>query len=217
MSPLFRWALRVYPASWRTRYARELEALLDDLRPGWRELWDVFKGGLTMRITTWSSVPVACAVAGGLIGGVVAFRMPTVYASTATIHLAADPQGNPRGFRHDDLRVTVDHALAAAHGRPQATSVMLLHNDAGQTTLRVTTEDPRPEHARRVTTGLTTAILTGPTAKARAAQVVEPPSLPTTPVAPAYATRVGTGSTAGLALGCVALLVRRRRARGNVA
>jgi len=217
MSPLFRWAMRVYPAPWRRRYAREFEALLDDLRPGWRELWDVFKGGLTMRIATWSSVPAACAVVGGLAGGLVAYRMPAVYASSATIRLAADPAGSPTRFRRADLRVSVDDALAATHGRPGATSVMLLHNTEGQTTLRVTYEDPRPEQARRVAAGLTSAILAGPTAKARTAQVVEAPSLPTTPVAAAYATSVGTGCAAGLALGGISVLIQRRRARAGTA
>ena len=157
-----------------------------------------------MRITTWSSVPVACAVAGGLAGGVVAFRMPTVYASTATIRLAADPQGSPRRFRRDDLRMSVDGALAAAHGRPHATSVMLLHQSSTGDDAAGHLRGPAPqEQARRVTAGLTTAILAGPTTKARTAQIVEPPSLPTTPVAPAYATSVGTGGIAGLALGGV--------------
>jgi hypothetical protein len=36
-----RFALWRCPTEWRGRYAREFESLLEDVRPGWREFWDV--------------------------------------------------------------------------------------------------------------------------------------------------------------------------------
>ena len=33
MRTLIRWAVRLYPATWRNRYAVEFEALLDDISP----------------------------------------------------------------------------------------------------------------------------------------------------------------------------------------
>jgi hypothetical protein len=56
-------AARLYPSWWRQRYESEFDALLEDVRPGWRELRDVITGALTMQIKTVGTIPVVCAAA----------------------------------------------------------------------------------------------------------------------------------------------------------
>jgi hypothetical protein len=57
MKRLIRLASLLYPSSWRRRYAREFEALLDDVKPGPRQLFDVLKGAIAMRVRIeWSDM-----------------------------------------------------------------------------------------------------------------------------------------------------------------
>jgi hypothetical protein len=63
MKWLCRFAARLYPSWWRRRYATEFEALLEDVTPGWRALFDVITGALTMQIKTPGTIPVVCALA----------------------------------------------------------------------------------------------------------------------------------------------------------
>ena len=51
MRRLAEWAARLYPEPWRRRYGAELEALLDDLDPGWRDVASLVRGGMVMRLT----------------------------------------------------------------------------------------------------------------------------------------------------------------------
>ena len=71
-------ALWLYPPAWRVRYAREFEALLEDVGFGWRDWWDVLRGGLKMRLMTWKflDVTLACALIGAAIGGGSSMRLP---------------------------------------------------------------------------------------------------------------------------------------------
>jgi hypothetical protein len=50
MKRLIRLASRLYPTAWRGRYGREFETLLDDVKPGPRQLYDVLKGAIAMRV-----------------------------------------------------------------------------------------------------------------------------------------------------------------------
>jgi capsular polysaccharide biosynthesis protein len=85
-------ALWLYPKAWRERYAREFAALLEDCGAGWRDCWDVTRGGLKMRMLTWNlaSVTVACAVLGAAAGGGWSLRVPDEYISTAVLRVRGD-------------------------------------------------------------------------------------------------------------------------------
>jgi LPS O-antigen subunit length determinant protein (WzzB/FepE family) len=85
-------ALWLYPKAWRERYAREFAALLEDVGAGWRDCWDVARGGLKMRMLTWNlaSVTVVCALLGAAAGGGWALRLPDQYISTAVLRMAGD-------------------------------------------------------------------------------------------------------------------------------
>jgi hypothetical protein len=52
MRTLIRWAARLYPATWRNRYAAEFDALLDDISPSLGDLCDVLADVLRVRMTT---------------------------------------------------------------------------------------------------------------------------------------------------------------------
>jgi hypothetical protein len=211
MTTLIRLAVRLYPAWWRRRYGREFDALLADLSPGWRDLFDVTLGALTMRLHSLATVPVACALAGALVGTIIAFRSPTVYAASATLSLGAAPAGTAQ---RSDLHVPIDNVLKAAGASPRTTRVMVLHsteNDGG-TLLRLTYADPRPERAKAVADGLADAVVRHHVD--RTPRVIAAPSLPTSPERPPYATAIGGGTIAGMAIGAAALVtlrVRRRR------
>jgi LPS O-antigen subunit length determinant protein (WzzB/FepE family) len=90
MKPWIDVAMQIYPASWRNRYGIEFRALLDDVNPGWRELFDVIKGALKMRMTNAPSyLKFAAAFAlFGLAASITAsFFSPKQYSAAATIRI----------------------------------------------------------------------------------------------------------------------------------
>ena len=50
MRRLIRSIVWLYPARWRQRYGAEFVGLLDELDPGWRQLFDVVQGAITMNL-----------------------------------------------------------------------------------------------------------------------------------------------------------------------
>ena len=73
MKTLLRWAVRLYPSAWRSRYAREFDALLDDISPTIRDVWDVFAEALKERATASMRTQLALAT-----DTAAAFRVPVV-------------------------------------------------------------------------------------------------------------------------------------------
>jgi len=69
MRRLIRSLVWLYPARWRHRYGAELVGLLDDLEPGWRQLFDVVQGAIIMNFRSIRP----SAFAGSLGRNVVAF------------------------------------------------------------------------------------------------------------------------------------------------
>lgn len=68
MKRLIRLASKLYPQLWWKRYGDEFHALLEDLNPQWRDVFDVLKGAMAMQITTWILIGVAFAGTGALAG-----------------------------------------------------------------------------------------------------------------------------------------------------
>ena len=62
-----RWIARaagLYPRSWREEYGAEFDALLDDVKPGWRAFANVLGGAMKMHLTTgtnWLKLVAATA------------------------------------------------------------------------------------------------------------------------------------------------------------
>ena len=81
--------ISLYPKTWRNRYKNEFCALLDDVPPTWRTLFDVFGGALKMQMKIWSpwKIVVAFAVAGVVLAVVFSLAIPDRYVSTAVIKI----------------------------------------------------------------------------------------------------------------------------------
>ena len=211
MKHLLRLTLQLYPPWWRRRYSTEFEALLDDINPGWRTLLNVINGAITMHIRTILTIPVVCALAGVLVGGVMATRTPTLYASSATIWLDAAEVTGSQPKRAQEFRVPLKNALGNAGVVPGATTVTL-HSDSDRTTIRLTYSDRDPMLAQRGAERLVAAIATRGGELAKSTEVLDPPSLPATPVAPDYLMMAAGGGAVGLvAGGLVGLLFSWRR------
>ena len=213
MTRLVRFAVRLYPSWWRQRYAKELEALLEDVEPGWYELSDVFTGAFRMQIKTLGTIPVVCALAGAIAGGIIALRTPEVFASSATIHLKTREVANAEPANAQELRVSVEKALGASKGTREATLVTFSRGESAQTTLRLTYLDRDPAQAQHVAETLTAAIADGNSARGVSADVIDAPGLPTLPVKPEYPLTVASGSGVGLVVGGLVFLLLRSRRR----
>jgi hypothetical protein len=96
MKRLAKFFARLYPAAWRDRYQAEFDALLEDVRPGWRVGIDVLKEAIVMQLRAGSmgrviAVTMAMGLAGLLIGLAVSVGMPKQYASLSFIRISSNP------------------------------------------------------------------------------------------------------------------------------
>ena len=57
MKLLLRAAARLYPRAWRDRYGEEFDALIDDLTPRWRHVFNIVVGALIMQISRFALIP----------------------------------------------------------------------------------------------------------------------------------------------------------------
>jgi capsular polysaccharide biosynthesis protein len=75
---------RLYPAVWRRRYEAEFDALLDELQPSWRDVFDVLKGALKMQFAKSLTLKFAIAfsVLGAIVAGIIAVALPDRYVAT---------------------------------------------------------------------------------------------------------------------------------------
>jgi LPS O-antigen subunit length determinant protein (WzzB/FepE family) len=89
MKRVLRFLICLYPARWRSRYGKELEALLEDAGSGQRDAWDLFRRAMEMQMKTWSfgRIVMVCGIAGVLLAGTVAFSMPYRYRSTTILRV----------------------------------------------------------------------------------------------------------------------------------
>lgn len=78
MRTLIRLAARLYPETWRERYAAEFDALLDDMSPSLRDVCDVLWGALRVRTTA-----VVDSWTASVAGSSMILRMPVVFSLTA--------------------------------------------------------------------------------------------------------------------------------------
>jgi hypothetical protein len=82
---------RLYPSGWRRRYGDEFDALLEDVRPGWRELLNVLRGAFAMQLTTWTFWKTVATVglAGSIAAGALSLLMPGQYVSSGVLKIPA--------------------------------------------------------------------------------------------------------------------------------
>lgn len=259
-----RWAARLYPAAWRQRYGAEFDALLEDIRPQWRDGFDILRGALEAQMTTWSfwKLVGAVGVAGAILAGAVSVSMPNRYVSTAVMRMAQrEGPGGPddhtaeiqrmqrisriqreilsrtslaeiiqrpslnlyRGersrmpmedivenMRNRDIRIQVlDAPVAAGGSGPPAFAISFSYPDKlkAQAVVRalVTRFTEQNETAMRRMAQEKAGAPAGETL-----EVLDPPSLPEKPVSPNRLAFMACGLAAGLLIGVLAAVLRRR-------
>lgn len=132
MRRLMRFAARLYPAAWRARYGEEFEALLEDIGPGWRDVWNVLGGALKMQITTWAwwKLVPALGLAGAIVMAVAAFTMQPRYESSAVIRVTPTVvRESPGQSLEQEMRDQVRHQAVAIQVRHQVVAMVVKAQD----------------------------------------------------------------------------------------
>ncbi|HEV2448063.1 MAG TPA: GNVR domain-containing protein [Candidatus Sulfopaludibacter sp.] len=226
MKRWMRCAARLYPASWRARYADEFEALLEDAPLQWADFWDIVRGALTMqlKIGTFAKVAGVCGLAGLAVAAVYAVRTPSIYRSTAVLKMEAiqpdddltDRLSNAEQeilSRSSLSKLIMDGKLYDAERRAGPLEdiiqdmrnkyIMIRRLDApgeAGTAFRVSFDYPDPAKAQYVTRTLLSRF-TGQATFNGNLEVLDPASLPDRPVSPRRSRIVIMGLVLGLAAG----------------
>jgi hypothetical protein len=103
MRGLTRFAIRLYPLSWRARYGEEFQALVEDSAPSLSAVFDLMKGAIKMHLTipSFPKLALLLSVAGVLAGWGGSFLIAPTYVSQATLQLAKKPGSTPADLRLD--------------------------------------------------------------------------------------------------------------------
>jgi hypothetical protein len=114
MRRLLKLLARLYPSTWRNRYAAEYEALLDDATPRPQDTFNVLWGAIKMQLTSRSFIRIVlpCTIAGALIAAAISFTMPPRYVSQFTF-VAAEEYSQPtrwaREINEDEAKSTLSN------------------------------------------------------------------------------------------------------------
>src|SRR5882757_5074730 len=96
MRPLLKALTFLYPRAWRDRYQNEFDALLEDVPPTWRSLFDVLGGALRMQLklgNAWKYVAGFGVI--GLLGALgYTWTIPRRYVSQALIRVQTYGNGD---------------------------------------------------------------------------------------------------------------------------
>jgi hypothetical protein len=226
--------MRLYPAAWRERYGEELEALVEDSRPGWRGLADIARGAVAMRLET----PPSLARAGfwfGLIGLVLAVpvsvMIPAQYRSVAALEGPLNPQAvalaqqgalrrdaiagiidRHRLYPSDRNRLPKEDLIERFQRNTSITGLTALGNVPGRAAFRVAFAYDDPFTARAVARELMNMVVdeyarqnpSGP-----GVEVLDLPSLPQFPTQPNRPWILFLFTAGGAMLGGLIAMIRR--------
>jgi hypothetical protein len=89
--------IRFYPSAWRTRYAHEMRALLEDTPANFRTYIDLLKGALKMQLSVRSFPRLALllSLAGLVLGFAGSYLITPQYVSSAVMRYVDDPAAPP--------------------------------------------------------------------------------------------------------------------------
>jgi LPS O-antigen subunit length determinant protein (WzzB/FepE family) len=193
-----------------------LDALIEDIQPQWEDVFNVLLGALRMQMTTRNSLKILAAVglAGALAAGVVAFRIPDRYVSTAVMRfIPAGPADSDRQRALDRLQ-QMTHQIVSDRDTAfrKALRIQLLQTQGGGVpAFSISCEYPDNLKAQAVVREVVARFFRlnqGPSA-VEVLEVLDPASLPGRPFYPNRPVAVGVGLLGGAALGLLAVLVRR--------
>ena len=234
------WAARLYPSRWRRRYGTEFGALLEESGAGWVAMADVLRGALAMRMRSGSiwKFMAACGLIGAAVAGLVSWRMPKVYVSTAVLRFNGDDSvarerlGNIKQevlSRTALSRIITTHGLYKADRAQRPIEDIVQDMRARDIKLSLASDLPgvfkisffgsSPAQANQVAQVLVSQFMDRNFEAAVAAgrgalgagpmEVLDPPSLPERPTSPNIATWIAVGILLGLFVGLLAVGVRR--------
>lgn len=91
-----RFLIRLYPASWRERYGKEVEALIEDSSLGWTSMFDLLKGAVKMRlhVPAFPKLAVILSLAGLAAGFGASWLVAPTYVSGAEMRLTSAAAGS---------------------------------------------------------------------------------------------------------------------------
>jgi len=209
-------AARLYPVRWRKRYGRELEALIEDADPGWRDAWDLVLGAMEMQMATWSIAKTAAVVglAGALIAAGLILRIPHQYVATGEVQVAADLKGRLPGLQREVLSRSFLAAViqqedlykAERREKPITEIVDRMRREnihfapAANGVLRVSFSDQDPARAQRIAHWIVNQMVY---VQPAALKIAAAPDLPRSSIPPARWPAIGYGLAAGLLAGAL--------------
>jgi hypothetical protein len=229
MIKLARMVARLYPGGWRKRYGAELDGLLEDVRPSWRDVLDLLKGGLQMRVdySTPAQILAAFAAFGAAAGGLATLAIPDRFESAGQIGVAA-PNASPvpaatleqlarAALSEGILKRAIDeYGLYREEGqwRPTAPNADRMRRDIrvkldSAAVFEVSFIHADRGMAQRVTRRLMDGFLEASRPSGWGLMVLRMPTLPDAPAKPARLRIVAWGAAAGLLAGMAALVVQR--------
>jgi hypothetical protein len=221
MKRLMHLAAWLYPFRWRERYGAEFHALIDDVTPGWTALFDVMRGGVSMRVRMSNPALMAASlgILGAVLGGIGALAAPAEFESRG--RMVAIPVGDG---------ADADTALLAAFGRAVesefgsgtgARRKVAVVRTPQSNEVQVTYLDHDPRRAQQIAQAVMRRTIEANVEIATAAdrssgvqlKITSAPDLPQSPARPYLTWVTGAGFGGGAVLGLLIGNARRRTDR----
>jgi hypothetical protein len=233
MKGIIRSIVRLYPARWRDRYRTEFDALLEDMTPGWRDVFDVVKGALTMRMSmaTLGKSVTAFGVAGALLAGSLSFTLRDRYRSEAFVVAGRKVEPSElaqfvrMSFSRDSLIGIMEkqHLYARERAKESMDDIIIrMRRDIiiairGPSSFEVSFDYPDPAQAQQTNAALIARLMDENAAAGfPELRAIEKPSTPQAPNWPNRTVITGLGLSAGILMGAVVAWVRRPKAQPAV-
>jgi capsular polysaccharide biosynthesis protein len=210
--------ISLYPKTWRNRYQNEFCALLDDVPPTWRTLFNVFGGALKMQMTAWSpwKIVAAFAVVGAIAAIAFSLAIPSEYVSRAIVKIGdagrAQLVGNlvrmesranlTRLINEEDLykneraHMPMEDVIEQMKKDIMVTPVKSRTGELGL--IAISFASPDAARAQRITQRLTSQFL-----DVSAGTMLDPASLPIHPTSPKRLVIIAAGLVAGVLAGAL--------------
>ena len=211
----------LYPKTWRERYQKEFCALLDDVPPTWRTLFDGFGGAMKMQMESWTPLKIIAAfTAIGIVGAAAySWTIPDRYTSTEVIKLDRGFDGEMRRrvlsiqqmalSRGSLSRIIFDEGLYPGERSrvPLEEVVEQMRRDINIQTIQsvrgsngvafsVSFKGTDPERVQEVTRKLSAMFV-----DAKVGTVLDPANLPRNPVEPRRSRHIVMGLLIGIVAG----------------
>jgi capsular polysaccharide biosynthesis protein len=208
---------------------------MDDVNPGWTEFFDVCKGALQMQILrgrAWRFAAV-CGLAGLVVAGVMAWRTPVGYRSEAVLRMAV---GNPEDtaeslnqaeqdilsrrsltsviqkydlYKEERARLPLEDVVRDMRTRNIQIRVLRRPGtNAATNAFSLAFDDASPTQAQAVTRELAAQFVSAMKGSTPL-EVLDPPSLPRSPMGPRRWAWMAAGVILGLAAAAVLMGIRR--------